>query len=133
MAQVGCLGDIPFTVSSETVQTINNMTWSGSARYSRHQRVLTNALTEFTGLDPDKITFEMTLSAFLGVNPMTAIGLLWDYERKGTSLPLVIGEKGYGKYRWTITDHKIKMKDFDGNGALLTATVSVSLLEYLKG
>ena len=53
MGMVGCLGDIVFTVSDRTIETINNVTWSGSARYATHQRHGTHALTEFTGLDPD--------------------------------------------------------------------------------
>ena len=52
---VGCFGDVVFQVSEETVETINNVVWSGSARYSTHQRHLQDALTEFTGLDPDKL------------------------------------------------------------------------------
>lgn len=130
--QVGCLGDIPFFVSAEAVQTINNAKWSGSARYGEHQCHLTNALTEFTGLDPDTFSFDFTLSAYLGVNPMDAIVQLWQYERNGTSVPLTIGDKGYGKYRWTVKKHKIKMELFDGDGTLTGATVSVDLLEYLK-
>lgn len=63
MAIVGCLGDVIFTVSRSVVRTLDNMTWSGSARYATHERHLTNALTEFTGLDPDKITFDILLSA----------------------------------------------------------------------
>lgn len=132
MAKIGCLGDIPFIVSADTVQTIQNAVWSGSARYSEHQRHLSNALTEFTGLDPDKFSFDIVLSAYLGVDPMTAINQLWQYEREGKTVPLVIGDKGYGKYRWTVKSHKIKIQTYDRSGNLLAATVSVDLLEYLK-
>jgi len=132
MAQIGCLGDIPFIVSSDAIQTIDNAVWSGSARYGEHQRHLTNALTEFTGIDPDTFSFDITLSAYLGVNPMTAIVKLWQYERNGTAVPLTIGNKGYGKYRWTVKKHKINMQTYDGLGNLTGAAVSVDLLEYLK-
>ena len=98
MAQIGCLGDIPFVVSSDMIQTITNAVWSGSARYSTHQRHLNNALTEFTGVDPDEFTFDIVLSVYLGVDPMKLIVQLWKYEREATAVPLVIGEKGYGKY-----------------------------------
>ena len=114
MGMVGCLGDIVFTVSDRTIETINNVTWSGSARYATHQRHGTHALTEFTGLDPDKMK-------------------LWNYERGGIAVPLVIGNKGYGKYRWSVLDHKMKMKTYDGRGNVTSATVSVSLQEYLRG
>ena len=111
----------------------NNVTWSGSARYATHQRHGTHALTEFTGLDPDKMTFDIVLSAYLGVDPIAEVVKLWNYERGGIAVPLVIGNKGYGKYRWSVLDHKMKMKTYDGRGNVTSATVSVSLQEYLRG
>lgn len=63
---------------------------------------------------------------------MTAIVQLWQYERDAITAPLVIGDKAYGKYRWTVKKHKIKMEQYDGHGNLILATVSVELLEYLK-
>lgn len=128
---IGCLGDIPFTVSAETVRTVDNMLWSGSARYAVHQRHNTHAITEFTGLDPDKITFDITLSVELGTDPNIEVVKIWDYERNGTAVPLTLGTKGYGKYRWSITDHKMKMQYFDRSGNVTHAVVSVSLQEYL--
>ena len=128
---VGCLGDIPFIVSAETVRTVDNVAWSGSARYAVHQRHSTHALTEFTGLDPDKITFDITLSTELGVDPIAEVVKIWNYERSGTAVPLTIGTKGYGKYRWNITNHKMKMQYLDRAGNVTHAIVSVSLQEYL--
>lgn len=133
MAIVGCLGDVIFTVSRSVVRTLDNMTWSGSARYATHERHLTHALTEFTGLDPDKITFDILLSADLGVDPIAEVVKLWNIERSGRAVPLTVGTKGYGKYRWNILKHEMKMKTFYGNGDVHTATVSVSLQEYLGG
>lgn len=130
---IGCLGEIPFKVSSRAVQTVKKATWSGSARYGTHARHLTNALTEFTGIEPDAFSFEIELSAFLGVNPSDALNLIWQYERSGKAVPLVIGNKGYGKYRWNVLEHKISMEQYDGNGDLLSCTVSVKLQEYLRG
>ena len=40
MAIVGCLGDVIFTVSKDVVRTLDNMVWSGSARYAVHERHL---------------------------------------------------------------------------------------------
>ncbi len=130
--QVGCLGEIIFSVSDSLVQTLNNAQWSGSARYATHQRHLKDALTEFCGLEPDTFSFEMVLSAFLGVNPQTEINKIWQYERSGEAVSLVIGNKAYGKYRWNIVSHKTKMQHYDNVGNLLHATVSVSLQEYLQ-
>ena len=93
---------------------------------------VTNALTEFTGLDPDKIEIEILLSAYLGVSVQEEISKIFKYEREGRTLSFILGDKRYGKYRWTITSHKIKAKTFDGKGNITQATVSISLQEYLK-
>lgn len=130
---IGCLGDIVFQVSEATVETLNNMKWSGSARYATHNRHRTDALTEFAGLDPDKVTFDITLSADLGVDPMAEVVKIWSIERGGKAVPLTIGTKAYGKYRWNITKHEMKMTAYYRNGDIHTATVSVSLQEYLRG
>lgn len=133
MAQIGCLGDIVFKVSSDEIKTINNAVWSGSARHAEHKRHLTHALTEFTGIDADKFSFDIELSLYLGVDPMMDIIKIWDYERSGTPLTFVLGEKIYGKHKWTIINHKIKLRTFDGKGNMTGATVSLDLLEYLRG
>ncbi len=130
--QVGVLGDIVFQVSSNVIKTIDNLQWSGSARYSEHNRHLTNTLTEFTGIDPDTMSFDMELSAYLGVDPMAELTKIWTYERSGKPLSLVVGERAYGKYKWTIKSHKIKMRTYDKRGNVTGASVSVDLLEYLK-
>jgi len=132
VAVIGCLGDILFTVSDSTVRTLENMKWSGSARYAVHDRHCTDALTEYTGRDPDAFTFDITFSAELGVEPIKEITQLFTYERSAEAVPLTIGEHAYGKYRWNIVKHDAKIKYTDKNGDIYVAVVSVTLQEYLK-
>lgn len=132
MAQIGCLGDIVFLVSSKKVETIDKAVWSGSARYGTHQRVASDTLTEFTGTDPDAFSFDLVLSSYFGTDPSSEISRLVSYERNGQTVPLVIGDRTYGRYRWTIEKHNIKMEVYDKHGKLFSATVSVDLLEYLR-
>jgi len=132
MAVVGALGDIVFTVSDKTVLTLSNWKWSGSARYAVHNRHMGNALTEYTGMDPDKITFDMQLFGEMGVDPMAEITKLWNYLRKGTPLPLTVGTHCYGRYRWNITSFDVGVKYTDKFGDLAGAVVSVTLQEYLR-
>lgn len=133
MANIGSLGDITFQVSSETVKTLDNMTWSGSARYGSHQVHLGNTLSEFSGVDLDTITFDMYLSVYLGVNPMDDIVTLFGYERDGTNLSFIVGDKVYGKYRWNVLNHKVKIETYDNAGNMTSVTLSVTLKEYTKG
>ena len=104
MAVIGYLGTsaeegIIFETSSEKLETPDNVVWSGSSRYAVHQRHGTHALVEFTGMDPDKFSFDITFFAEAGVDPLKEAVKLWKYLREGTALQLLIGEKAYWKYR----------------------------------
>ena len=130
--KVGGLGEIAFQVSDKIVETLDNFKWSGSARWATHQRHGTHALTEYVGMDPDRISFDIYLSAYLGVKPMEELAKLWKYEREGTLVGLAIGGHGYGKYRWTVLSHSAVPESYDGSGNIASCTVSVELQEYLK-
>lgn len=137
MAIIGYLGEnetdgIVFEVSEKTVRTLSNWKWSGSARYAIHQRHNTHALTEFTGLDPDKITFDLKLLRGLGADPMEDVVNLWGYERNATAVALTVGSKVYGKYRWNVVSHEMGITHTDKKGDVTEATVSVTLQEFLR-
>ncbi len=137
LRMIGFLGNDPgsgmqFFVSRDVFRTPKNMTWGGSARYATHDRHVTHALTEFTGLDPDSFSFDMLLTTELGVDPMCDLAKLWTWERDGEALGLVIGGHAYGKYRWTIKKHSTKLEYTDAAGNLYAVEVSVELLAYLK-
>lgn len=128
---IGALGEIAFLVSQEQIRTPDKIAWSGKARWAVHQRHLGNALTEFTGLDPDEIEFDLHLSAYLGTNPMEDLTRIWSYERQGRPVPFVLGGHGYGKHLWVIEDHKTKLETTDRGGNVTSCTVSIKLLEYM--
>lgn len=137
MAVVGYLGKdakegITFTVSDQVVRTLQNLKWSGSAQYAVHNRHNYHALTEYTGMDPDQITFDIQLLVEHGVNPMDEIKKIWTYEREGTALALSIGTHCYGKYRWNIISHDASILYTDRHGDIAGAVVSLTLQEYLR-
>lgn len=132
MGKIGCLGDVIFSVSNQQVLTIENMMWNSSANYQSHDRHLQDPALEFTGTGSDEINFDIHLSTFLGVDPMEQIVKLFQYEREGKLLMLVIGPKAYGKYRWVITDTGRSINHFDGNGNLLSADVSLKMKSYTQ-
>lgn len=129
---IGCLGDVVFHVSSDVVLTMRSFSWNVNAKYATHLRHGAAALTEFTGLDAEKFTFEVTLSKYLGVDVQGALKQLMNYVKQGTTLPLVLGSKVYGTYRWVILQMAVKSRTFDGHGNLTEAVVTLSLQEYLR-
>ncbi|MCL2693955.1 MAG: phage tail protein [Oscillospiraceae bacterium] len=132
MATIGTLGDIVFSVSRNTVRTFDGMRWESSAQYATHNRHLKDVLLEYTGTDADRITFNMYLSAFDGVNPSNELEKLVNAEREGRTMRLIIGNKPYGKHRWVIQRTTKPLERFDNKGILLVARVTVSLLAYSR-
>lgn len=132
MATIGTLGDIPFHVSKNEVKTIEGLKWETSSKFEVHDRHLKDDLLEFVGTEPGTMSFSVYISVFLGVNPMQEIVKLLNAERKGLTMPLVIGEKAYGKYRWVITKTSKSLERFDNKGNLLVAKVDISLTEYVQ-
>ncbi len=128
---VGCLGDIEFSVSDSLVKTLSNFAWKASARYGTHDRHGMRSLPEYIGKDTDTITFDVELAEAFGVpNVQKEINRIMKYLTDGEVLPLVIGNKSYGVYRWVLTDVTVKDRTFDGSGRMIGALVSLSLLEY---
>ena len=86
MALIGYLGKSPddgisFIVSREVFRTPKNLKWSGSVRYATHERHNTHALTEFTGIDPDRFSFDILLTAEMGVDPLKEVVKIWKIGR----------------------------------------------------
>lgn len=132
MATIGCFGDLMFQVSDQTVLSLENWKWSGSARYSTHQLHGHQALTEFTGLDADQISFDITFSWALGTEPLKQVWELFKIQRNGRALPLTIGNHPYGYYRWTILSISNQINYTDVHGDLYMVKVTLKLQEYLR-
>lgn len=129
---VGSLGNIVFSVSANTIETLSNLKQSGSARYGKHQRHCADTLLEFVGRDPDSISFDMRLAARLGVDVEGEIEKIVTAEQSGEALKLVLGKKTIGRYKWVIVKHTVTYKQTDRESTLVLADVSISLTEYLK-
>lgn len=130
---VGCLGTINFRVSADYVETVEKLQYSRAARYAVHQRHGTSALTEFVGYDPASVSIDVELDMTLGIaDVMREAGRFEEYMVKGQALPLVLGHKTYGEYRWTIQSCRIVPTHFNGAGDVISAKVTLSLTEYLR-
>ena len=130
--RVGCLGDIIFEVSNKTIRTFDTITRSGSARYAEHKRHLKRTLTEFLGINTEKVSFAIELMRELNVDVDRDIDRIIDHADNGTPLTLVVGTKVIGKYMWTIQNYKVRMQNYDEKGNVAGAVVSLTLLEYVS-
>lgn len=129
---VGYLGAVPFIVTTEELKTLTDFKWSHSANYTAHARHLSRPVVEFTGVGEDEISFNCILSTYLGSEPMADYITWLGYLREGTAVPMKLGEKYYGYYRWIITSLSYSGVYTDKAGNWTHADVSVKLVGYEK-
>lgn len=130
--QVGCLGDIIFSVSPRKIETINNLKRSVSANYSEHKRHNSSGILEFTGISPETLSFSLVLSSELGVNIANELKKFEEYTKKGKVLKFILGKQLYGSGKWVITGYTVNHKYFDKRGVPFFAELSVNLKEYCE-
>ena len=127
---IGSLGDVVFEVSSEKVKTLRDMQRQGTARFATHEIIGKKPLREFLGPGLEKITFQIQLSASLGVDPASEMKTLRELRDKGEALEFVLGGSAVGEELWTIEDLSEEWSRINGQGTIIFATVSVTLQEY---
>lgn len=128
---IGCLGDIVFTVSSEKIETFTKFKRTSAASFQSHARHLDKPLLEYTGQEADNISFNMRLSAYLGVNPLEEISKLEEHKASGDALPLIIGNRAFGT-KWVIKNYSETAEAHDRTGNATIIDVNISLMEYAR-
>jgi hypothetical protein len=129
VALIGALGDITFHVSRNAIKTFDNMKWSSGAKYASHDVHLQAPKLEYTGIESDNISFDMSFSVFYGIDPVREINNIARARITGEAMRLVIGNKIYGR-KWVITKTSKDLEKFDNHGNLLAVKINVSLQAY---
>lgn len=130
MAVIGAFGNIPFVVSAEILRTFEDFERKIEARWATHNLLNSKPKPEFVGPDLDTITFKMRFDVRYGINPRNEMDKLVNITNQGKALPLIIGGKSIGNYRWTIIKLGQFWKEIDNRGNLLIGTIDIELQEY---
>lgn len=128
--KIGSLGDIIFSVSSNTIKTLSRLKQSGGASFSEHKRHNAAPVLEYTGRELKEVSFQITLSEQLGVDVHEEIEKIIQYTESGKILNFVLGKKTFGGGKWVITKYTVAHKYFDKMGDVVLADVSLTLKEY---
>lgn len=126
---IGQLGTVSFYASSKAVQTFTNMKHDSGASYSEHKLHMKKPRLEMTGQTADKLSFDMTLSAFTGAKPEKTYQQLIKLKEKGKIVTLVLGTTVIGK-QWVVTDVSRTFKHVFRDGSIVTLDVTVTIKEY---
>lgn len=124
---IGSYGSIVFQVSSSVAETFKDLQYTTEAKYSEHAVHGQKAVREFTGFGSDQISFNMTLSAFNGINPKKELDKLKEMMKSKKAYSLVLGTDLYGS--WTIEAISESIQYTWQDGTLLQCEVGVTLFE----
>ena len=129
---IGTLGEVVFEVTDNHIRTFSGFTYNVSAKYQTHNRIGRRPITEFTGLDAEKITLNIKLAYHLGTDPRSEMRVLNDMCRSGEAQRLYIGNQKFGRYKWVISKVQTKLQRIDNRGRILSADCSLTLTEYAR-
>ena len=131
--KVGYLGtgntnnDVAFEVSSSLIETFDNMKVNKSVSYTIHKIHGKKAVPEMTGIETDTVTFDILLSAYLGVNPKKELEKLEGLMSTGTICNLVLGSSSFGT--WLIKSMPYNVEYVYKEGDIIQAKATISLIE----
>ena len=127
---IGSLGDIPFYVAADESALLSGLSWSSGARYAEHTRHGETDMLEYVGNNPDQISFDIKLSAFLGVNPSRVLERLRTIHKEHKAVKFALGTLPIPGH-WVLSDMDVSLEHFHKDGTLLSADVQVKLQEYV--
>lgn len=129
---IAVYGPIVFEVSEKTIYTFENFTRKEQSRWATHDRIQQKPVLEFLGPDAGTVSFDIKLSASLGINPRKELDNLVRMERNGEVHTFVIGNKPIGVYKWAMRGVDENWTKTDNEGNVLIASASITLEEYVK-
>ena len=119
--------DFDFPNNTQRIETFTNMKVTKQASYTTHKIHARKAVPEMTGLEADQITFNILLSAYLGVNPKKELDKLEDFMKNGNILNLVLGDQLFG--RWVLKSMPYNVEYVYKEGDITQAKCTITLLE----
>ena len=128
---VGNFGKVVFNVSKKKIYTFDGFKRTKTSGWKEHERYNKKPLSEFTGGGLDSVTFDIYLDASLGVNPRKELERWGKMLENGHHDILVIGGQQVGKNQWKLESISEDWKNFLKEGELITATITITLSEYV--
>lgn len=127
---IGTFGDLIFEGNARKVQMPRNIQVENKGRWSKAETQGKIPQSEFIGPDIQTVTFDITFSAGLGVNPDSQLKILKRMVEKGENHRLILNGRPFGKYPMAIKSASESWNVVTQKGAVYSATVSVVLETY---
>lgn len=128
---IGIFGSIVFETSDRKIMTLRGINQTAGSSWAAHDTIGGKQKTEYTGQNLRTFSFEITLSAELGVRPRKMLQQLEEIAEGREVYPLVIGGKPVGENLWRLVSISEEWDTVLNQGELISAKVSLNLEEYV--
>ena len=128
---LGAFGDLVFEVSSFKVLTYDDYKRETKARYAKHELINQTTVLEYLGAEPEEISFKMTFTTALKVNPAAEAEKVRQMCLDGVTDYLILGNAVVGENLWVIESVSEAAQSWDNKGNILASEVNVKMLEYV--
>lgn len=128
---IGYFGLHIFETSDEKILTFKDFSRETASRFAAHELINRKPVTEYTGPGLQTISFTLTLSAGLGVNPREEIDAWNEMAESGEVDFFVIGGTPLGADQWVVKSVSEAWNIVLNRGELYSASLDVTLEEYI--
>ena len=129
---IGYLGEVVFEVSAKKVKTFDDFKRNASSRVATHELIGRKPLLEFGGPGLETVSFPITLSAFLGLDPTEEVKILRDMRDQGLAVDFVLNGEPQGAGLWVLESLSEKWKYVDNDGVPRQIDCDLTLREYVE-
>lgn len=127
---IGNFGSIVFQTSDRKILSLRGLSQTAGSSWAVHDVIGGKQKAEYTGPTLRTLSFEITLSAELGVRPRKLLKELEEMAEGREVFPLVIGGKPVGDNPWRLVSLSEEWDTILNRGELISAKVSLNLEEY---
>lgn len=131
-APIGTFGDLAFEVSDAKVLTYDDYKRESKSRYAKHDLINQRSVLEWLGTELEEISFKMTFTVSLNVNPAEETEKVRRMCLDGVADYLVLGNAVVGENMWIIESVSEAAIAWDNSGHILVSTVDVKMKEYVE-
>lgn len=128
---IGAFSSLVFEVSSAKVLTYDDYKRESKARYAKHELINQTTTLEYLGAELEEISFKMTFTTMLNVNPIEEAQKVRNMCLEGVADYFILGNRVVGDNLWVIESVGEEATSWDNRGNILASSVNVKMLEYV--
>ena len=128
---IGAFGDKIFSVSAETVRSFEDFSRSIGLKYATHEIIHNKSALEPLNLELEDLTFRISLYENMGLDINNEIKDWLDILKNKEAHLLTIGGELIGSGYFLLTDLDVSYNKIDNKGNTLSASLGLSLKEYV--